>query len=55
MLAAALVALALLSLFAVYDLATDKGDVAPGWRRTFGTVFVMAGTVVAVLIVLAFI
>ncbi len=53
MLAAALAALAVLVLFAAVDLITDKGEAAPGWRRTFGTVFAMVAAVAAAFAALA--
>ena len=53
MLAAALSALTVLALFWAVDLVTDKGEAAPGWRRTFGTVFAMIAAVAAAFVALA--
>ena len=53
MFAAALAALTVLTLFAAVSLVTDSGGAAPGWRRTFGTVFAMIAAVAAAIVALA--
>ena len=53
MLAAALAALTVLTLFVAVSLATDTGAAAIGWRRTFGIIFAMIAAVAAAIVALA--